>query len=118
MAPLRLPSAVGRNVTEIVQVLAAGTSDPQVFVWPKSPVVLMEEIESAALPILRTRTVCAVLVAPTAAEANCRAAGVGENAGAEFGPILSTKASLLPPDKFWTVGTVTGKSVESVEPAT
>jgi hypothetical protein len=64
----RLPSAVGVNVTLIVQFPPAATEEPQLFVWEKSPesapVTARLVMFKAALPILLTEIVCAVLVVP------------------------------------------------------
>lgn len=64
----RLPSAAGVNVTSITQFAPAATEDPQVFVWEKSPtlapVTARLVIAKAALPMLLTEIICAVLVVP------------------------------------------------------
>jgi|SRR5208283_1617822 len=65
-APLRDQGAVGLKVTESVQVLALDTLFPQLSVSAKSPVVVMDEIASGELPMLRSRTVCGELLVPTA----------------------------------------------------
>src|SRR5271165_4090359 len=62
--PLRDPGAVGVKVTESVQVPVFDTVFPQLSVSAKSPVVMIDEIESGTLPRLRSRTVCAALVDP------------------------------------------------------
>jgi hypothetical protein len=53
---LRLPVAVGLNVTEILQCAPAATDVPQVFVWAKSrgsaPPMAMLVIVSGAVPVL------------------------------------------------------------------
>jgi hypothetical protein len=55
IAALRLPIAAGVNVTLIVQVAAAATETPQLFVWLKSPVLppvtAMLVTASAAFPV-------------------------------------------------------------------
>src|SRR5882724_11534491 len=66
IAPLRAPRDVGVKVTERVQLPAAETLVAQSSVSAKSPVVVIEEIESDALPMLRSRSVCGWLATPTA----------------------------------------------------
>ena len=65
---LRLPVAVGLNLTVIVQLPPAGTLDPQVFDWVKS----LGFVPFSAIPILNADvptlvrvTVCAELIVPT-----------------------------------------------------
>src|SRR5260221_6023947 len=60
-APVREPAAVGVKVTEIVQVPAAATEAPQVFVWLKSPLAAIVVIVRAADPVLVSVTTCAAL---------------------------------------------------------
>src|SRR5580692_1463012 len=64
MVPLRVPDVVGVKVTENVQLPAAGTLFPQLSVSAKSPLVVIDEIESDALPMFRSRTVCGWLLEP------------------------------------------------------
>ena len=59
--PVRLPAAVGVNTTLIVQCAPAATEAPQSLVWPKSPVVVIPEIDSAAFPVLESVIACAAL---------------------------------------------------------
>jgi len=53
---VRLPVAVGANVTLMVQLVLAATELPHVLVWPKSPLLVPEIamllIVSAAFPVL------------------------------------------------------------------
>ena len=60
--PVRLPSAVGLNVTLIVQLAPAATEPPQVLVSAKSPLDDMVLIASGAVPVLLRVTACAALV--------------------------------------------------------
>jgi len=66
---LRVPVAVGLNVTLIVQLVPAARLAPQVWVWVKSPllvpVMAMPLMLSAALPALERVIDCATLLAPT-----------------------------------------------------
>src|SRR4029077_14372713 len=64
MVPLRDPPADGVNVTERVQLPAADKLVPQSSVSAKSPVMVIDEIESGALPMSRTTTVWGWLLVP------------------------------------------------------
>ena len=62
--PVRLPAAVGVNITLIVHVAPAARLEPQVFVWAKSPVTAMlVKVSAAVLPFVSV-TVCAAEVVP------------------------------------------------------
>src|SRR5258708_9997162 len=63
--PVRLPDAVGVNVTLMVQFAPAATELPQVLVWAKSPLAETAVRVSEALPVLGSGTDCAALVGPT-----------------------------------------------------
>jgi hypothetical protein len=63
--PVRVPTAVGLKVTEMVQLAPALTEVPQVLVWEKSPLAVMLEMVSEALPVLVRVTVCAALLVPS-----------------------------------------------------
>jgi hypothetical protein len=60
--PVRDPVAVGAKVTEIVQVPATATDEPQVLVWLKSPLAAIVVIVSVADPEFVSVTVWAALV--------------------------------------------------------
>lgn len=60
--PKAPPAAVGLKVTLMVQILPAATGEPQVLVWAKGAVAVMEPIFSVAVPELVTVTVWAALV--------------------------------------------------------
>src|ERR1700754_3162053 len=62
--PVRVPEAVGRNVTVTVQE-APTARDPQLLVWLKSPAVVTPETVAAAVPSLVTVTVCDADALPT-----------------------------------------------------
>jgi hypothetical protein len=64
IAPVRLPVAVGLNVTLIVQLAFTARLAPQLFVWAKSPLAEMFEMLSGSAPELVRVTVCALLVVP------------------------------------------------------
>ena len=78
-AAVRVPAAVGVNVTLIVQLLFAATELPQVFVSAKSPglvpVMLRLVMLKLVLPVLLSFTLCAGLVAPTFSLAKVRHEG-------------------------------------------
>src|SRR5258708_1637278 len=91
---LREPVAAGVKVTLIVQLAAAATLVPQVFVCTKSllcaPVTVMLVIVKLAFPVLVRVTVCAVLVVPTDSAAKGRLPGVRLTPGAEVTPVPVT----------------------------
>src|SRR5580692_7096374 len=95
--PEREPEAVGVKVIEKLQLPAAGTLVPQVSVSAKSPLAVMEEIERAALPRLRSSTLCGWLAEPIARAEYVNETGVKPTAGADAAPTLAMKASVLPP---------------------
>ena len=64
-APVRMPVAVGVNVTLMVQLAPAATDVPQVLVCMKSPLATMLVTLSAAVPVLFSVTVCTALVVLT-----------------------------------------------------
>ena len=62
IVPVRVPPAVGVNVTERAQFAPTATLVPQFCVTAKSPDAVMEVSPSAALPVLLNVTVCAALL--------------------------------------------------------
>ena len=56
--PVRVPVAIGVKVTWIEQLPPAATDVPQLFVSAKSPLVPIEVIERAPLPLFVSVTVC------------------------------------------------------------
>ena len=74
--PVRLPVAVGANVTLTVQDPFAAIDEPQLLLWVKSPVVAIEETAAAEPVGLETVTVCGALVEPVAAEPKFSALGL------------------------------------------
>src|SRR5437879_11049277 len=58
-APVRMPVAVGVNVTLMVQLAPAATDVPQVLVCMKSPLATMLVTLSATFPVLFSVTDCA-----------------------------------------------------------
>jgi hypothetical protein len=75
-APVRLPVAVGANVTLTVQEPPAAIDEPQLLVWLKSPVAAMDETDAAEPVGLETVTVCALLLDPVATEPKFSAVGL------------------------------------------
>jgi len=64
--PVRLPMAVGVNVTVIVQLAPPATLTPQLLLGLKSPMLaLIEEMASVPLPLVVSVTDCPELVLPT-----------------------------------------------------
>jgi hypothetical protein len=63
--PVRVPVAVGLNVTLITQFPAAAKELPHVLVWANSPLAEMPAIDKTPLPLLERVTVCGRLVVPT-----------------------------------------------------
>ena len=76
--PVREPATVGVNVTLTVQDELAAMLLPQLFVWLKSPEVVIELTGAAALPLLVTVTACGALDAPVATEPKLTALGLME----------------------------------------
>jgi hypothetical protein len=64
MEPVRLPAAVGVNVTLMVQLAPTAKLAPQVLSCAKSPVATMLVIIKAAEPVLLNVTACGALVVP------------------------------------------------------
>jgi hypothetical protein len=116
--PYRGPAAVGANVTENVQLPAAETEFPQSLVAAKSPLTVMDEIDSSALPMFRKSALVAALLDPTGWLLYWRRNGLAETAGAESGATLTRKALLRPFKVAWTAPAVVGKSLENVSPPT
>jgi hypothetical protein len=74
-APVRLPEAVGVNVTEMVQFAPAATELAQFCVSAKSPDALIEVMYSAAVPEFVSVIVCTTLVEVVICEAKVRVDG-------------------------------------------
>jgi hypothetical protein len=74
--PVRVPDAVGRNVTLTVQDAPAAIDVPQVLLCAKSPVTETLAAEAVALPVFVTVTACAALVVFTAWLANVSEEGL------------------------------------------
>src|SRR5213082_2545082 len=72
--PVLAPTAVGVNVTLIVQLAPAASALPQLLVWSKSPLIAIAAIFSVALPALLSVTVSGALVLPTSCLAKLRLA--------------------------------------------
>jgi len=61
--PVRVPVAVGLNVTLIVQLAPAASDPPQLLLSAKSPLAVIPVIVNAAFPVLLSVAVCAALLA-------------------------------------------------------
>jgi hypothetical protein len=86
-APVRVPVAVGVNLTLILQLDPATSDEPHVVVSEKSPLTAMPVMISKALPVFVNVTVCALLVEPTLREAKCRLVEERFTIGAEPVPV-------------------------------
>ncbi len=85
IAPVRWPAEVGVNVTAIEQFAPAASELAHVLVCAKSPLAVMPEMLSAALPVLVSVMFCAALVVCTYWLANDRLEGVSDTTGAGLG---------------------------------
>lgn len=65
MLPVRIPTAVGVNVTLIVQLAPAAKLLPQLFDETKSPLAVMLVSTRVVVPVFVAATVCGRLVVPT-----------------------------------------------------
>src|SRR5437899_400098 len=63
--PVRVPDAVGENVTLMAQFPPTAKELPQLLVWAKSPLATMLLMARVAVPVFDSVTVCAALVVPT-----------------------------------------------------
>jgi hypothetical protein len=98
-AAVRLPAAVGVNVTRSVHLLFAATELPQVLVWVKSPglapVNPTPVIDKAKFPVLFSVTVWAGLGVPRFWLLNVRLVGAAPAKGALPVPVRLTVWGLL-----------------------
>jgi hypothetical protein len=85
--PVRVPPAVGVNVTLIVQFVPGARVAPQLFVSAKSPLAVMLEMLSTAFPEFVNLTSCAGLVVPGARLPNVRPEGERAATGAAETPV-------------------------------
>jgi hypothetical protein len=81
-APFRVPIAAGVKVTLRVQLAPAARLALHVFVSEKSPLTVMPVMLRAALPLLQSVTVCALLHVPTACAGKVKEAGERLSTGA------------------------------------
>jgi hypothetical protein len=63
--PVMMPTTVGANFTEIVQLLPVKIGEVQVLVSVNPAVVVMLDTASGAIPLLLSVTVLAALLVPT-----------------------------------------------------
>src|ERR1700684_3898408 len=94
--PVRVPDAVGLNVTFTVQELPAATLE-QLLVWLKSPVTETPETLAAAVPELVTVTVLAAELEPTSVPAKDRLPGAAFSTGAGAVPVPVRLTVLVTP---------------------
>jgi hypothetical protein len=95
--PVRLPTAVGLKVTEIVQPAPAAMLAPQVLVSEKSPEAPIKLKFKAAEPGLLIATVCAALAVPSVCDAKVRVVGESRMPGPEAFPLSATRCGLPGP---------------------
>ena len=89
-APFRVPIAAGVKVTLRVQLAPAARLALHVFVSEKSPLTVMPVMLRAALPLLQSVTVCALLHVPTACAGKVKEAGERLTTGAVPVPVRLT----------------------------
>ena len=70
--PVRVPAPVGVKVTLMVQLTPAARLLPQLLVWEKSPLVVMELMLMELAVSLVAVTVCGALLLPTFCEAKVK----------------------------------------------
>ncbi len=63
--PVRVPVAVGIKTTATEQLVFGARALPHVFVWLKSPLIVMLSIRLADVPVALSVTVCGGLAVPT-----------------------------------------------------
>lgn len=96
--PLRVPVAVGVNVTFAMQLLPGAIGAPHAFVWAKSPEICSDVIVSAPVPLLLTMSCWELLVEPSTCGGNVREVGVGLAAATVPVPVSATVwGELFPP---------------------
>src|ERR1017187_348371 len=94
--PLRVPDAVGLNVTVTAQEPPAAML-VQLLVWLKSPVTATFETVAEVVPELVTVTVCAAAVEPTSVRAKDRPAGAAFSTGPGAVPVPVRLTVLVTP---------------------
>ena len=63
--PDRVPTAAGVKVTLIEQLAPTASVVPHVFVWEKSPVIVIPEIVTGVVPVFDSVALWTSLVVPT-----------------------------------------------------
>ncbi len=94
-APVRVPGAVGKNVTEIIQLAPVATLAPHVLVSAKSPDAAIEVMVSATVPELVNVSACGAPLAPTTCEEKSRLADESVTTGADITTMV-TGADVTP----------------------
>lgn len=95
-APLRVPVAVGVNLTLILQLDPTVTDEPHVVVREKLPLAAMLLIFSAAVPVFLNVTLCEGLVVPTVCEPKLKLVDDRLTTGAVPMPVRLTVCGLPP----------------------
>ena len=90
--PVRVPPAVGVNVTLMLQCAPAVRLEPQLFVSAKSPVAPIAEMFNVALPEFVSVNGWLALVVPNAWLANAKLPGEREAIGAVATPVPESPA--------------------------
>ena len=73
--PVVVPATVGLKVTSMLQEAPTATLEPHVLVWEKGPLTAMLEMVSVEVPVFSSVTAWALLLTPTAWEANVKEVG-------------------------------------------
>ena len=94
--PCLTPTAIGLNVTLIVQLAFAASEVPQLLVWAKLPVVLTVMPVRELVCRLVSVTACDGLVVPTCWKNACMSLAVA----AAPGKLVSPTASLIMRNRF------------------
>jgi hypothetical protein len=105
--PVRVPDAVGVNLTVSVQLAPAPSDAPQLFVCAKSPVAAPMESVVERVPVFFTDTVWLVLVVPTSWPGKVRPVGVGATTMVPPVPV---------PDRVTVCGELFAESVIEIVP--
>jgi hypothetical protein len=90
-APIRVPTAVGVNVTLMAHEVPPASAAPQVSVSAKSPLVTMLEIVRGALPTLSSVIATGKVAVPNGCGGKVRLSGITVTHGRYAGLIFATK---------------------------
>src|SRR5215813_4585468 len=95
IVPVKVPVVVGVNVTLIVQAAPARSEVPQLLVWPKFVLAVIDVIVSVVEPMFVNVTGWAGLVVPTVCEAKVRLPGASVTPDVTPVPSRLTSCGLL-----------------------